>query len=53
MESGHRYISIIMAFFGIPETQGLFVEGHNQFPDKAQQIKADAISKAQELAKSF
>lgn len=53
MESGHRYIGIIMAFFGIPETQGLFVEGHNQFPDKAQQIKADAISKAQDLAKSF
>ncbi|OCT15885.1 FMN-dependent NADH-azoreductase [Paenibacillus pectinilyticus] len=53
MESGHRYISIIMGFFGIPETQGLFVEGHNQFADKAEQIKAEAISKAQDLAKSF
>jgi FMN-dependent NADH-azoreductase len=53
MESGHRYISIIMAFFGITETQGLFVEGHNQFPDKAAQIKEDAISKAKDLAHSF
>ncbi|MGO4499190.1 FMN-dependent NADH-azoreductase [Paenibacillus sp. 2RAB27] len=53
MESGHRYISIIMAFFGIMETQGLFVEGHNQFPDKAAQIKEDAIMRAKDLAHTF
>lgn len=53
MESGHRYISIIMAFFGIPETQGLFVEGHNQYPDKAAQIKEDAIARAKDLAHTF
>jgi FMN-dependent NADH-azoreductase len=53
MESGHRYIAIIMAFFGITETQGLFVEGHNQFPDKAQQIKEDAIARAKDLAHTF
>ncbi|NOU64165.1 FMN-dependent NADH-azoreductase [Paenibacillus sp. LMG 31461] len=53
MESGHRYISIIMAFFGITETQGLFVEGHNQFPDKAAQIKEDAIARAKDLAHTF
>ncbi|OAS23638.1 FMN-dependent NADH-azoreductase [Paenibacillus oryzisoli] len=53
MESGHRYISIIMGFFGITDMQGLFVEGHNQFPDKAQQIKEDAIARAKDLAKSF
>ncbi|CAN7179564.1 FMN-dependent NADH-azoreductase [Paenibacillus sp. LjRoot153] len=53
MESGHRYIAIIMAFFGIMETQGLFVEGHNQFPDKAQQIKEDAIARAKDLAHTF
>ncbi|WNR44918.1 FMN-dependent NADH-azoreductase [Paenibacillus roseipurpureus] len=53
MESGHRYIGIIMGFFGIPDLQGLFVEGHNQFPDKAAQIKADAIKRAEELARTF
>ncbi|NQX63870.1 FMN-dependent NADH-azoreductase [Paenibacillus qinlingensis] len=53
MESGHRYISIIMGFFGITDTQGLFVEGHNQFPDKAQQIKEDAIARAKDLAHTF
>ncbi|MCZ8513774.1 FMN-dependent NADH-azoreductase [Paenibacillus filicis] len=53
MEMGHRYLSAIMSFFGVPSFQGLFVEGHNQFPDKAQSIKEDAIAKARELAKSF
>ncbi|UUZ83608.1 FMN-dependent NADH-azoreductase [Paenibacillus sp. P26] len=53
MEMGHKYIGIIMSFFGVPSFEGLFVEGHNQFPDKAQQIKEDAIRRAQELAKSF
>ncbi|WP_168118874.1 FMN-dependent NADH-azoreductase [Paenibacillus sp. HB172176] len=53
IESGHRYIGIIMNFFGITDFQGLFVEGHNQFPDRAQQIKEEAIKKAGELAPSF
>ncbi|MEW9701748.1 FMN-dependent NADH-azoreductase [Paenibacillus sp. SI8] len=53
IESGHRYISIIMNFFGIPSTEGLFVEGHNQFPEKAAEIKEKAIVKARELAKTF
>lgn len=53
MEMGHRYLSVIMQFFGIPSFDGLFVEGHNQFPDRAQEIKAEAIKHAQELAKTF
>ncbi|UJF32356.1 FMN-dependent NADH-azoreductase [Paenibacillus hexagrammi] len=53
MEMGHRYLGIIASFFGIKDFQGIFVEGHNQFPDKAQQIKEEAIQRAQALAKSF
>jgi FMN-dependent NADH-azoreductase len=53
MEMGHRYISIVMGFFGIQDFQGLFIEGHNQFPDRAQQIKEDAIRRAADLAKTF
>ncbi|MET1032114.1 FMN-dependent NADH-azoreductase [Domibacillus tundrae] len=53
MEMGHRYLSVVMQFFGIPSFDGLFVEGHNQFPDRAQEIKAEAIKHAQELAKTF
>lgn len=53
MEMGHRYLGAIMQFFGIPSFEGVFVEGHNQFPDKAQEIKEKAITQAQELAKTF
>jgi FMN-dependent NADH-azoreductase len=53
MEMGHRYIGIIMQFFGIPSFEGIFIEGHNQFPDRAQQIKEDGVARAKEKAKSF
>ncbi|WP_419871403.1 FMN-dependent NADH-azoreductase [Candidatus Pristimantibacillus sp. PTI5] len=53
MESGHRYIGIIMNFFGIPHTEGIFVEGHNQFPERATEIKEAAIANAREHAKTF
>lgn len=53
MEMGHRYISVMMNFFGIPSVEGLFVEGHNAFPEKAEQIKADAIARAKDMAHTF
>lgn len=53
MEMGHRYLSVIMSFFGITDFQGIFVEGVAQTPDKAPQIKEEAISRAQALAKTF
>ncbi|NOU73181.1 FMN-dependent NADH-azoreductase [Paenibacillus sp. LMG 31458] len=53
MEMGHRYLSVIMSFFGITDFQGIFVEGMAQSPDKAPQIKEEAISRAQALAKTF
>jgi FMN-dependent NADH-azoreductase len=53
MEMGHRYISVLMSFFGIPTLEGLFVEGHNAMPDKAQEIKENAIARAKDLAHTF
>ncbi|MDN4524545.1 FMN-dependent NADH-azoreductase [Fictibacillus fluitans] len=53
LEMGHRYIGVIMNFFGIPSFEGLFVEGQNQFPDRAEEIKQQAITRAQEMAQSF
>ncbi|ALC90833.1 FMN-dependent NADH-azoreductase [Bacillus sp. FJAT-18017] len=53
LEMGHRYIGIIMQFFGIKNFEGLFVEGHNQYPDRAQEIKQDAINRAKDLARTF
>ncbi|MEH7086439.1 FMN-dependent NADH-azoreductase [Neobacillus drentensis] len=53
LEMGHRYLSIMMSFFGIPAFEGLFVEGHNAMPDKAQEIKENAIARAKDLAHTF
>lgn len=53
IEMGHRYIKIMMDFFGVPTLEGLFIEGHNQFPDRAQEIKQDGIERAKELGKKF
>jgi FMN-dependent NADH-azoreductase len=53
LEMGHRYLSIMMSFFGIPALEGLFVEGHNAQPDKAEEIKENAIARAKDLAHTF
>jgi FMN-dependent NADH-azoreductase len=53
LEMGHRYIAVMMSFFGIPSLEGLFVEGHNAMPDKAQEIKENAIARAKDLAHTF
>ena len=53
MEMGHRYLDIIMQFFGVPSFEGLFIEGHNAMPDKAQEIKENGIARAKDLAKTF
>lgn len=53
LEMGHKYLSIIMGFIGVPSFEGIFVEGQNQFPDRAQEIKEKAIQQAKEKAKDF
>lgn len=53
LEMGHRYIGVMMQFFGVPSFEGLFVEGHNAMPEKAQEIKENAIARAKDLAQTF
>jgi len=53
MEFGHRYLATIMQFFGVPSFEGLIVEGHNQFPDRAEEILSQAIARAPEVAQRF
>jgi FMN-dependent NADH-azoreductase len=53
MEMGHRYISVMMSFFGVPSLEGLFVEGHNAMLDKAEEIKENAIARARDFAHTF
>ncbi len=53
MEMGHRYFTTMMQFYGVPNYEGLFVEGHNAMPDKAQEIKQNAIERAKDVAHTF
>lgn len=53
MEMGHRYLANIMQFFGVPSFEGLFIEGHNALPEKAEEIKKNAIERAEEMAQEF
>ncbi|RBP03360.1 FMN-dependent NADH-azoreductase [Rossellomorea aquimaris] len=53
MEMGHRYLDIIMQFFGVPSFEGVFVEGHAAMPDKAPEIKENAIARAKDAAHTF
>lgn len=53
VEMGHRYLAVLMNFFGVPSFDKLFTEGHAAFPDKAQQIKDEGIAKAKEAGKRF
>lgn len=43
----------MMKFFGVPSFEGLFIEGHNAMPDKANEIKENAIAHAKDLAHTF
>jgi FMN-dependent NADH-azoreductase len=51
--NGTSYPIVMMQFFGVPSFEGLFVEGLNAMPDKAQEIKENAIARAKDLAHNF
>ena len=53
LEMGHRYIGQMMNFYGITDFDCLIVEGHNANPEKAEEIKADAIERAKALGQTF
>lgn len=53
LEMGHRYIQIMMNFYGVPSLEAVILEGHNAEPDKAQQIKENGIARAREIAATF
>jgi FMN-dependent NADH-azoreductase len=52
-ELGDRYLQTIFGFLGIQSLESVIIEGTAQMPDQAENIKAQAISKAQEVAKKL
>lgn len=53
LEMGHRYISRMMDFFGVPSLESIFIEDHMAIPNKADEIKANAVARAEKLAQTF
>lgn len=52
-EMGHRYLEIMMDFFGIEAFESIIIEGQVKFPDQIPQIKEKALQKAHSMAKTF
>ncbi|SDM48720.1 FMN-dependent NADH-azoreductase [Fictibacillus solisalsi] len=53
LEMGHRYLGIMMNFFGVPSFDGVFIEGHAAMPEKAQEIKENGVARAKDAARTF
>ncbi|EPZ45186.1 FMN-dependent NADH-azoreductase [Alicyclobacillus acidoterrestris] len=52
-EMGHRYITLVCEFLGITDVGVLFIEGQDQYPDRADTIRREAIERAKQAAKVF
>lgn len=53
MEMSLKYVATSLAFWGITNPEIVVVEGHNQFPDRAEAIVMDGVKRAAELAAKF
>lgn len=53
LEMSVKYIKTILSFWGIQDITTIIVEGHNQFPDKAEEIINAGIANAKQVAESF
>jgi len=49
-EMSVNYVRMIMNFFGITNFEEVIIEGHNQFPDRADQIIADGMKEVESVA---
>ncbi|KIL46422.1 FMN-dependent NADH-azoreductase [Jeotgalibacillus campisalis] len=52
-EMAVNYVETMLGFWGVNDITSVIVEGHNQFPDKAEQIIENGIEKAAVAAGSF
>lgn len=50
---GHRYLKVVMDFFGIESFESIIIEGQMKFPEQATQIKDKAIQQAKRWPNKF
>lgn len=53
MEMAVKYVASMMSFFGVKDMEKVVIEGHNQFPDQAEEIIAAGLEKAVKVASTF
>ena len=53
VEMAVKYVASMMSFFGVKNIEKVVIEGHNQFPDKAEEIIATGLEKAVKVASTF
>ena len=53
LEMAVKYVASMMGFFGVRDIEKVVIEGHNQFPDKAEEIIAAGLEKAAKVASTF
>lgn len=53
LEHSNSYVKTIMNFVGVQDVQSVFVEGMAYAPEKAEEIKENAINNALEVVKNF
>ncbi|MEW5596512.1 FMN-dependent NADH-azoreductase [Peribacillus frigoritolerans] len=53
VEMAVKYVASMMSFFGVKNIEKVVIEGHNQFPDKAEDIIAAGLEKAVKVASTF
>ncbi|ACK94041.1 FMN-dependent NADH-azoreductase [Bacillus thuringiensis] len=53
VEMAVKYVVSMMGFFGATNMETVVIEGHNQFPDKAEEIIAAGLEEAAKVASKF
>ncbi|WP_314589032.1 FMN-dependent NADH-azoreductase [Paenibacillus terrigena] len=53
MEMAVKYVASMMGFFGVTDIEKIVIEGHNKFPDQAEEIIATGLEKAVKVASTF
>lgn len=53
MEMAVNYVTTLLGFWGITNPETVVIEGHNQYPDRSEQIIADGLENVAKVAAKF
>lgn len=53
VEMAVTYVNTMLNFWGVQDITSVIIEGHNQFPDKAEELIQEGLAKAASVAAAF